>query len=70
MAVNGTNVALPPIKGEPYAEITLTSAITTLLLVCVRSINARPASYFRYVDYILNFLYSHLTTAEKCHENN
>ena len=31
MAVNGTNVALPPINGEPYAEIALTGVTSTLL---------------------------------------
>ncbi len=43
MAVNGTNVALPPIQIEPYAETTPTSAKTTLLLVCVYYFTAPQA---------------------------
>ena len=35
MAVNGTNVTLPSLKGEPNADLALTSARSTLLLVCV-----------------------------------
>ena len=35
MAVNETNVVLPPLRGEPSAELAPTSATSTLLLICV-----------------------------------
>ncbi len=39
MAVYGTNVALPSLMGEPYAEMALTGVTSTLLLVFVYSID-------------------------------